>query len=115
MAASNLSEKQFQAQVIDLLHMYGYRVAHFMPAVNMRGQWRTPVAADGKGFPDLVAARAELSGRNRPGRVMFIELKTDVGRLSKEQREWHDDLVSGGAESYVWKPRDWTEIVETVR
>ena len=113
--SSPLSERQFQAQVIDLLHLYGYRVAHFTPAVNMRGQWRTPIAADGKGFPDLVAVRPDLPEQRRPGRLLFIELKTDTGRLSKEQREWGADLSSSGHESYVWKPKDWQAIKEIIK
>ena len=59
MTTELISEKTFQRQVIDLLHLFGYRVAHFMPAMNAKGQWRTPVSADGKGFPDLVAVRPE--------------------------------------------------------
>lgn len=113
MAGSALTERQFQARVIDLLHMFGYRVAHFLPAVNLRGQWRTPVAADGKGFPDLVAVRPERNGRS--GRVLFIELKTDTGRLTKEQKEWQADLEGAHAEAYVWRPRDWTTLSEIVR
>lgn len=113
--ASSISEKQFQARVIDLLHLYGYRVAHFMPAVNARGQWRTPVAADGKGFPDLVAVRPETAGRHRSPRVMFVELKTDTGRMSKEQVAWQTDLLAAKSEAYVWRPRDWDNIVEIVR
>lgn len=113
MAGSALTERQFQARVIDLLHMFGYRVAHFMPAVNQRGQWRTPVAADGKGFPDLVAVRPERPGR--AGRVLFVELKTDTGRLTKEQKDWGADLSDAGAETYVWRPRDWATLSEIVR
>ena len=113
--ASSLSEKQFQGQVISLLHLNGYRVAHFTPALNARGQWRTPIAADGKGFPDLVAVRPNEPDHHRDGRVLFIELKSDVGRLSKEQRDWSADLLSSGAEAYVWKPKDWDTIVGVVR
>lgn len=86
-----------------------------MAAVNQRGQWRTPVAADGKGFPDLVAVREELAAGKRRPRVLFIELKTDKGRLSKEQKEWHEELIGAGAEAYVWRPRDWKTLTEIVR
>jgi VRR-NUC domain len=106
------SEKLFQRQVIDLLHTFGYRVAHFMPAMNHKGQWRTPVAADGKGFPDLVAIRPK--GRHSE-RVIFAELKTDKGRLSADQSAWLVDLERSGAECYLWRPRDWQSIVEILR
>ncbi len=57
-------EADFQAQVIDLLHLHGWVVAHFRPARTAKG-WITPVAADGAGFLDLLAVHA------RPGRVLL--------------------------------------------
>ena len=114
MADRPISEKEFQETVIDLMHTLGYRVAHFRPAMNARGDWRTPVAADGKGFPDLVAIRPDKFGRYN-GRVVFVELKSDKGKLSKEQAEWIADLGSAGAETYVWRPSDWNELVKILR
>jgi hypothetical protein len=108
-----LSEAAFQAQVIDLAHTLGYRVSHFRAAMNAKGQWRTPVAADGKGFPDLVMVRADTK-RWAP-RVIFAELKTDKGRLSSEQAAWLDALKSAGQETYLWRPRNWDEIVQVLR
>lgn len=96
-------ERFFQAQIIELARILGYRVAHFRPAQNARGDWRTPVAADGKGFPDLV-----LTGR---GKVIFAELKTDSGVLTAEQKEWIQALRDAGhAHVYVWKPKHMDEI-----
>ena len=113
MRMSRVNEKEFQERVIDLLHYSGYRVAHFLPAMNQRGQWRTPVSADGKGFPDLVAVRSSANGR-REQRIIFSELKRNDGRLTKEQKGWGEDLLGAGAEYYVWRPRDWEEIVTIV-
>lgn len=106
-----MTEADFQATVIDYARRRGWRVAHFRKAQNQRGDWRTPVAADGKGFPDLVLVR---------DRVLFIELKTDVGRLTREQKLWRDALLRAGIGSHragsadydVWRPRDWNRIVE---
>jgi len=112
MTTEPVNEKIFQRQVIDLLHLFGYRVAHFMPAMNAKGQWRTPVSADGKGFPDLVAVRPE---GKRPKRIIFAELKTDKGRISAEQSAWLADLDAAGAEAYVWRPRDWDTITKICR
>lgn len=97
------SEASFQKAVIDLARLNGWIVAHFRPAQNSRGEWRTPVAADGKGFPDLVLVRE---------RVLFRELKTDRGRLSQEQWSWIAQLGDAGADAGVWMPRDWDRIVE---
>jgi hypothetical protein len=107
-----ISEKAFQHEVIELLHLFGYRVAHFMPVMNAKGQWRTPVAADAKGFPDLVAVRPE---GKRPKRMIFAELKTDKGRISAEQAAWLANLDAAGAETYIWRPRDWNSITKICR
>ena len=98
-------EAAFQKQVIDLLRLRSWRVAHFRTAQTARGAYVTPVAADGKGFPDLVAVRR--------GRLIFVELKSKTGRLGAEQRVWLDEL-NGAAEVYVWRPSDWAEIERTL-
>lgn len=104
--APTITEAAFQAQVIELAHLLGWRVAHFRPAQTKHG-WRTPVAADGKGFPDLVLVRRK--------RLIFAELKSQRGRLSPEQREWWEALQPTGAEAYVWKPSDFDEIAAVLR
>ena len=112
---ANTLEKDFQEQVIELAHILGYRIAHFRPAQNSKGQWRTPVSADGKGFPDLVLVRPDFNTKGRPKRMIFAELKSNTGRLSKEQGEWLEDLAGAGVESYLWRPKDWDDIVEILR
>ena len=54
---------------------------------------------DGAGFPDLVLVRK--------GRLLFVELKSEIGKVSPQQRKWLDDLDKA-AETYVWRPEDWT-------
>lgn len=49
-APAEPTEIQWQAQVIELAHILGWTVAHFRPALTKHG-WRTPVQADGAGFP----------------------------------------------------------------
>lgn len=103
------SERAFQAAVIELARRLGWKVAHFRPAQNARGDWRTAVAGDGAGFPDLVLVRG--------GRLIFAELKTDrAGRPPPEQRAWLDALELAAWEAigvvavFVWRPRDWPAI-----
>jgi hypothetical protein len=100
-----VSERAWQAQVLALARYLKWRVAHFRPAQNSKGIWRTPVAADAAGFPDLVLVRE---------RVLFVELKTDTGKLSPVQREWLRALVGDGVDARVWRPRDWDEVRETL-
>lgn len=109
-SALPVSEESLQSAVIDLAQLRGWKVAHFAPARTEKG-WRTPVRADGKGFPDLVLVK----GR----RLIFAELKSQKGRVSPEQAAWLDAL-SGDAflapgeyrdvEVKVWRPADWPEI-----
>lgn len=96
-----MNEADWQRQIIDLAHLCGWRVAHFRPAMNRRGEWRTPVAADGAGFPDLVLIR---------DRVIFAELKSDRGRLSDGQRQWIAALGDAGCEVHVWRPADFDTV-----
>lgn len=93
-----MSESELQSAIIGLAHLLGWRVAHFRSANTAQG-WMTPVAADGKGFPDLVLARG--------GRLVFAELKAERGRMSKEQDAWLDALRLTGATVAVFTPRDW--------
>lgn len=97
-----ITEQQFLEQVIDLAHLRGFRVAHFRPGMNRRGQWQTAVAGDGAGFPDLVLAKK--------GVVIFAELKADGGKVTPEQQRWLDDV--GG---YVWRPADFDRIDAILR
>jgi hypothetical protein len=50
------------------------------------------------GFPDLVLGRG--------WRVIWRELKTEVGTMSPEQRAWGRLLVDAGQDFAVWRPRD---------
>lgn len=105
---STVTERDFQAAVIETAHVFGWRVAHFRPARTAHG-WRTAVAGDGSGFPDLVLLH--------PGRREIIarELKATGGKLSREQAQWLADLEACGVDSGVWCPDDWDEIERTLR
>jgi hypothetical protein len=120
-----VKERDFQRTVIQLAQLRGWRVAHFRPARQADGSWRTPVEADGKGFPDLVLVR---------DRVLFVECKTDTGRLSADQQAWMQAIEKAlhlweernvrmgdaGLSTYpfdwhVWSPHDWDEIEATLK
>jgi hypothetical protein len=100
-----VTETEFSTFVIDTAHLFGWKVAHFRPARTKHG-WVTPVAADGKGYPDLTMVRE---------RVIFAELKVGRNKLSEEQASWVAALASAGAEIKVWRPEDEDLIVETLR
>lgn len=101
-----ISEAAFQAQVLHYAALRGWMRAHFRPAMNARGQWRTAVAGDGKGFPDLVLVR---------DRVVFAELKAVGGKLEAAQRTWQTALQNAGAEHHIWTPDEWDELTEVLK
>ncbi len=96
MSGQRLSEHELQRGLLDLARLYGWRVFHVRPARTGHG-WRTPVEADGAGFPDLVLVR---------DRVVFAELKSATGRVRPAQAEWLAALAGAGAECHVWRPAD---------
>lgn len=101
-----MTENELLAAVLDLAKVLKWRVAHFRPAKTERG-WRTPVSADGAGWPDLLLVRQ---------RVMAVELKSDKGRVTREQADWLIYLHLAGVETHVWRPADWHNgvILETL-
>jgi hypothetical protein len=103
---AQISEKMFTAQVIQLARWHKWRVAHFRPAMTKRGRWVTAVQGDGAGFPDLVLARN--------GRLIFAELKSAKGKLTKEQIQWAV-AIEPGAAFFVWRPADLDRIEEVLK
>jgi hypothetical protein len=92
-------EADFQSQVLQLAGILRWRRAHFRPGLNRRGEWRTAVAADGSGFPDLILVRGD--------RVLAVELKSELGKTSPEQEEWLAAFARAGIEACVWRPSDF--------
>ena len=105
-----ISEAELQQAVIETARTLGWRVAHFRPARTKHG-WVTPVAADGKGFPDLVLVHHER------GRLVFAELKSDKGKTSPDQDAWLAglervaDTVPDVVSVHVWTPADWPKAI----
>ena len=96
-----MKEAELQSGIIDLAHALGWIVAHFRPALTDKG-WRTPVEADGAGFPDLVLVR---------DRIIFAECKVGGRALRPEQSRWLAALRNAspatGVEVYTWTDGDW--------
>ena len=99
-------EKDFQKAVIDLAQLLNYKCAHFRAVKITRKDGSvyhaTPVAADGEGWPDLV-----MVGN---GRVIYAELKSEKGVVSKGQEDWLRGLEDAGVECYTWRPSMWEEL-----
>lgn len=102
------SEAAFQQQVLQLAGFYGWLSYHTHDS--RRSQ---------PGFPDLVLVRGP--------ELLFVELKTDKGRVRPEQQVWLQALTviqsavcrirldSGGGElpaveAHLWRPKDFDEL-----
>jgi hypothetical protein len=109
-----VTEIEFEKQVVEVAHQFGWLVAGFRAAGGGSQGWRTPVKYDGKGWPDLTLIHVD-------GYVIFAELKRDKGsKIYPEQVAWGEALSlvegrSGPSVIYrLWKPKDLPEIVSTL-
>lgn len=98
-----------QASVIELAHYLHLHVAHFRPARLTNDpetgaeRWRTAVAADGKGYPDLTIVG--------PGGVLWREIKRADETVTAEQSAWLARLVEAGCDAAIWRPVDWPDRI----
>lgn len=109
--SAQVTEAQFQQQIIDLAKMAGWLVHAERPAQYQSGRWATHIQGHA-GFPDLVMVR--------PPRLIFAELKVGYNKLSPEQSRWLEDLgqnsedvygmPSNAVETYEWRPKDMATI-----
>lgn len=87
-----MSEAELVDAIIELCMYLRLRVCHFRPALTAKG-YRTAIQGH-SGYPDLTIAG--------PGGVLFREVKSDKGKLTKDQLVW---LALLGAD--VYRPCDW--------
>lgn len=101
-----MTEAELQALVLDAARLLGWRVAHFRPARTSHG-WRTPVAGDGAGFPDLVMLRSP--------RLVIAELKAERGRLTDAQHAWLDAWRNvPAAEVHIVRPANLDTFINHI-
>lgn len=64
------------------------------------GRWD---AVQGTGFPDLVL------GRELDRRLLFVECKTQRGRLGSRQWQWRTIIEGLGCDWRLWRPLDYRD------
>lgn len=122
---TTLLETDFRSQVVDLAETFGWRVFYVEQSTRWseKAQRRIRnINIRGQGFPDLTLCRA------RDGRLLFSELKRDVGPKggtgghvghvapTSEQQAWMDALRAVPCvEVYLWRPADMDEIARVLR
>lgn len=101
-AADLINEREFQTTVIEKARVYGWTVYHTHDS-----------RRSALGFPDLTLVR--------DGRLIFMELKTQDGRLTEAQEMWLSKLEEVMAaciehvEARVFRPSDWPRIEVLLR
>lgn len=99
------SEAQFQQQIMQLAATCGWDAHHIRP-----GKYGSVYKTDGlPGMPDLL-----LIGQRGQG-ILFAELKTRTGRVSKEQELRITQLLQNGCEVHIWRPQDLERIMQRLR
>ena len=88
-----MTEKELKSAVIKAAKAAGWRWYH------VSDSRRTT-----RGFPDLVLLR--------PPRLLFIELKSEKGKLRPEQHAWIGELNDCGIEAYVVRPSNLELLLE---
>lgn len=94
-----MTEDELETAVTQLCAVLHLHTAHFRPAMTRPGRWVTPVAGQGKGWPDWTIVG--------PGGILFRELKSETGKPSPEQVVWLEKLRAAGGDADVWRPADW--------
>jgi hypothetical protein len=102
-----MTEAEWQDNVVELAHFYGWVVAHFRNS-RVGDRHMTATAYDGAGFPDLVLAHPDKG-------VIFAELKSPKGRVSSKQTAWLDTLERSGSRAVVWRPSDLANVHRLLR
>jgi len=94
-----ISEKVFQEQVRKAALLNGYLYYHTFNA------YHSP-----EGFPDCVLVHPKKK------RVIFCELKSEVGKLTPKQAEWISALETAESlEVFVLKPSDFDFFWEVLK
>jgi|6_EtaG_2_1085325.scaffolds.fasta_scaffold93098_1 hypothetical protein len=86
-----MTERELQRTVVDLAFWLGYElVYHTWSSINSPS-----------GFPDLCLCRPSDST------IIFIELKSERGKVTPTQEAWLRGLKECGMPAYVFRPADW--------
>lgn len=104
----DVTEADFQVQLIDCLHLHGWFVSHFRTSMTRSGNYATAVQADGAGWPDLFAVHLKA------GDVLAAELKSERGRATALQLQWLALLEACKIDAYLWRPSQIDEAIERI-
>ena len=98
----DISEIAFQYAVTRYAESEGWKVQGFRKsaAEGKDGRWR---GLGNPGWPDVIACRGN--------RLLALELKSERGTATPEQREWLALLAGAGVETMLARPRDAARLI----
>lgn len=106
-----MKESEIQSSIIDYLQLLENKGKIFMQRINNTAiydpvgkRWRSLAKGTKKGFPDILVLK--------DGKCIGLEVKTNVGKQSKEQKEMEKLMKEHGADYYVVRSLD--EVIEIV-
>ena len=108
----SMSEGDLEATVLNMCKLRGLHTMHIRKARRKPGvaedgtevqRWVSPMAGDGKGWPDWSIFGERVPGGPPAG--LFRELKATKGVVSAEQLRWIGWLNSAGFNAGVWRPQ----------
>lgn len=106
MTAVQMNHIEFQQQVIDAAHLFGWRHLHVRRTVGRGKRWTT--ATNIKGWPDLWLWHTKHG-------FAAIELKVGNDRPTPEQLDVLASLAAAGARTLVAYPADWAKVEQLLR
>ena len=102
-----ISERDWQAQVVELAHKLGWKHMHVRTSRGKGGRHTTATNVDG--WPDL------FLWNERQQRTIFAELKSAKGVVSDDQRAVLRSLLLAGQEVHIWRPDDLEYVMACLR
>lgn len=93
-----MKEEAFRQQVRQIARMYGWTMQYHTH--NSR--------RSDPGWPDEVFAHPERK------RIIFVEFKSEKGKIRPEQQAWINMLHAAGMEAAVWRPQDMDLVAEVL-
>jgi hypothetical protein len=104
-----ISERAFQAQIMSAAKLQGWLTYHSRPGLTQRGRWVTPMSGD-KGWPDVCMTKN--------GRIWFVEIKSESGKLAPAQETWLRRLAmapSPWVRCWVLRPSMFDDFWEAMK
>ena len=91
-----MNEKELQQTVLEMFQWHGWLTYHTYDS-----RMSQP------GFPDVVALKGH--------RCVWMELKSEKGKVTPHQKQWLDELVVSQQDVYLVRPADLDAVADIAR